>query len=513
MGFLGFRGIDTGGYLGEPPAPGGEIPVTNGFPLPPSDVNIPGGVIPTPNGGLCVGGKDSDSDKHSSTSATNPLAPTALPALCRLYDTPPRLMELRGRVLKHRRPERLVVTLLTIGFTIVQLILFGVIVLALPVIDDIQFIWICEGSSIFIWWVGGAAMISGIFRTFIVSSFVAKDEVFHLSMLPCDIPLVRCEGCSVAVELPPARTPGVRLRNIFTCTFSAISALPRYYRIKLSYQIATLELISNNIYRFLKPDRGSVERFSWASKCMKLVYRRSILPHPMVVVLRLIPKDPFPVRHPFCSVFLGLLRAMMFIFLSFLFGSIWGGTLFYTLGFVAALMGTIFVSRFCSIFLCRWLERSLEMTVIQCETVTEMAKIKKALATMSGVLVESKTDFYKYSAGYRLDRKCQNHSQTTIDKETPSFGVLGLIIGFIVGVIEGTAIGLIAYIVLRLTDQRFSGGPVFSGGYLPPLVIGLSLGICFSILLFVKIGSEFGALSGYAIEVKASPGTGGGQTV
>lgn len=227
----------------------------------------------------------------------------------------------------------------------------------------------------------------------------------------------------------------------------------------------------------------------------------------MVVIVRLTPQDPFPVRHPACSVFLGLLRAMMFIFLSFLFGSIWGGTLFYTLGFVAALMGTIFVSRFCSIFLCRWLERHLDMTVIQCENIIELAAIKKTLAAMPGVLVENKTDSYKYSAGYRLDTKCQNHSQpaTANSKETPNLGVLGLIIGFITGIIEGAMIGLMAYTVLRLTDHR--AGQVFSGDYLPPLVIGLSLGICFSVLLFVKIVAEFRSLSGYDIVIESTPGT------
>lgn len=200
----------------------------------------------------------------------------------------------------------------------------------------------------------------------------------------------------------------------------------------------------------------------------------------------------------------------MFIFLSFLFGSIWGGTLFYTLGFVAALMGTIFVSRFCSISLCRWLEMNLEMAVFQCETAIEMAKIKRDLAKMPDVLMESKTDFYKYSAGYRLDTGCQNHSQPATPKETSSLGVLGLIIGLTTGIIEGGTIGLMAYIVLRLTDHRLGAGPIFSGGYLPPLVIGLSVGVCFSVLLFVKIISEFLALGGYVIKDKRSPGIGGG---
>lgn len=85
-------------------------------------------------------------------------------------------------------------------------------------------------------------MLSGIFRTFAVSSFAAKDEVFHLSKLPSTILLVKCERCSVAVKPPPTRTPGARLRDIFTCTFKAIVALPRYSRIRL-HRISALQLI------------------------------------------------------------------------------------------------------------------------------------------------------------------------------------------------------------------------------------------------------------------------------
>lgn len=147
------------------------------------------------------------------------------------------------------------------------------------------------------------------------------------------------------------------------------------------------------------------------------------------------------------------------------------------------------------------------MTVIQCETVIEMAKIRKILVAMPGALVESKTDSYKYSSGYRLDTICQDHSGPAVEKgkESPDLTVLGLFIGLIMGVTEGTVIGLLAYIALRLTDQHLDTSPVFSGGYFPPLVIGLSLGVCSSILLFVKVMSEFGALSGYKIKTVSLP--------
>lgn len=241
---------------------------------------------------------------------------------------------------------------------------------------------------------------------------------------------------------------------------------------------------------------------SWAFKCVKLVTQRAMSRHPMVVVLRLISDDPFRVRHPICFVFLGLIQAMQFVFLTFLFGSIWGGTLFYTLGFVTAFMCTIFVSRAISIWLCVWLERTLGMTIIECGNATEMTTAKRILAAMPDVLVESKTDAYKYSAGYRLDKKCQNHSRSTGEEATehPSPRALGLIIGLILGVIGGAPIGAVAFIASAPAAQPSIWGvdPLLLGGR-PALAIGVSLGLCFAILLFAGTMSEFGALSGHVI--------------
>lgn len=205
----------SGGGLTTPPAatPNGSLPGTE---------TLLGGNLPV-EGQLALGHSRTDSDlgRHS-TKSTRP----------DIYDIYPGLGKLQMPMDTDKRPCKLFVTTVTAGFAFIQLCLFGVLVIWLPQIDDIKFIWICVGPAMFTWWVGGAALLSGISRTFILSSFVVKDEVFHLSPMPRSIPVVWCSGCSVAVQPPPTRTACERLRNISTCAIEEITALPRYSKTK-----------------------------------------------------------------------------------------------------------------------------------------------------------------------------------------------------------------------------------------------------------------------------------------
>lgn len=147
-----------------------------------------------------------------------------------VYDKYHELGKLQERMLMDvdKRFSKLFITVVTTGFAFTQLCLFGVFVIWLPQIDDIKFVWICMGPVMFTWWVGSAALLSGISRIFALSSFVVKDEVFHLSPMPRSITMVWCEECSVAVRPLPTRTARERLRDFFTCAIEEITALPRY---------------------------------------------------------------------------------------------------------------------------------------------------------------------------------------------------------------------------------------------------------------------------------------------
>lgn len=173
-------------------------------------------------------GKGSHSETQPITSTGFSTTPTISESMfSRFYNTSPGLQRLK-KVVDGERPKRISVILVTTLATVAQLVLLWVFVILLPQIDNIEFIWVCLGSSIFTWWVGGAAMLSGIVRTLATSSFVVKDEVFHLSPSPRSLPMIYCEKCWVDVELPPTQTPGVRFQNIFISTAREIMKLPRY---------------------------------------------------------------------------------------------------------------------------------------------------------------------------------------------------------------------------------------------------------------------------------------------
>lgn len=239
----GFCGIDTGCCLERPPAPDSNLPGRVSNP----SINSPGygetsasggGLTPpatTPNGGLpgtetLLGGSifvEGELNLGHSRASSSGGGSSVGPTRPNVYDTYHRLGEFREKTLMERRPGKLSVTAVTTVFVLIQFGLFGVFVIWLPQIDDIKFIWICVGSVMFTWWVGGAALLSGISRTFALSSFVVKDEVFHLSPMPRSI---RTEFCECSVQPPPTRKGYERLGDIFACTIEEITALPRYFK-------------------------------------------------------------------------------------------------------------------------------------------------------------------------------------------------------------------------------------------------------------------------------------------
>lgn len=148
------------------------------------------------------------------------------------------------------------------------------------------------------------------------------------------------------------------------------------------------------------------------------------------------------------------------------------------------------------------------MTVIECETVANMTSMKRILVAMPDVLVEGRTNFYRYSGGYRLDTQCQNHSRPTDQiqnaEENPSPMTLGVIIGLITGLAAGALLGFMAYTVStpQLLPVQERVGLGFFGDDRSRLVIGLTIGFCFALMFFGNAMSEFGALSGHVIESK-----------
>lgn len=163
----------------------------------------------------------------------------------------------------------------------------------------------------------------------------------------------------------------------------------------------------------------------------------------MVVVLRPSKEEcPASGKLPLFDIICGYFQALMLIFLTFLFGSTYGGDIIHTGLFVVVFITFVVTSRTYSIYFCWWMEKYLGVTVIEYHTPTELEAIRTILAGMPGVLVQSVTDGYKYSAGYRLDREndCTNHN-LHLTKVAPR--AIGRLVGYIVGSAINTGLPLL----------------------------------------------------------------------
>lgn len=406
---------------------------------------------------------------HDPTVVSQPCEhPPALGALHELYQSGA-LQTLQQKALQldrntdRNRPTRLFITFLFMGFFLVQCCLFAVLNRGLHMIDQTVFIWICPdpGFKLFFGCLGASALLSCIVQTIVQSSAANKYEVFHLGPLPSSpsVQVVHCEGCSVVKKLPPSRTLSdskIRWRRIWGVHHSSlVSDIIAPHRCQGNYWV---------INRALENFKAQL-----------------MAPHAMVVVLQL--SDEASTRaHPLMAVLIGWLQAMMLVFLTFLFGSIVGGTLFLAVTFVVVFMSTITASRACSIYLCSWLETALDLTIIECGSHEEMNAITRILAAMPDVLVESKSDGYRYSGGYRIYREFELPKQKV---RPANFRTIGRVLGFVLILIVCLGLGT-GFIVAWHTGEHDIHGMVASA-----VVIGSGLGC----LLAEKIRSEFEILS------------------
>jgi multidrug efflux pump subunit AcrB len=152
----------------------------------------------------------------------------------------------------------------------------------------------------------------------------------------------------------------------------------------------------------------------------------------------------------------------MQIFLTCLFAGIWNGSFFHSIAFVVAFTTTIVLSWVLSSWLCWWLERSLDLIIIDCGDDKERLAITRALAAMPDVLVESTTSGYQYTGGYRIDSGCgaghvplraNNNSETAVRRA----------VGFVFGVLLGLFAAVVAGLVLSII-----GIPAYAEFFPPP---------------------------------------------
>ena len=124
------------------------------------------------------------------------------------------------------------------------------------------------------------------------------------------------------------------------------------------------------------------------------IYRQRFLgPHPMIVILR--PSHNVLKNHQHNSYFIGMLQLFWLCFLSFLFSSTIGGTLFRTLIMVVAFISVVGISRGLSI-LAGWLaQKYLDLRVIEYDDLEEKRMVQRLLGGLTGVLVDIRWLNYK----------------------------------------------------------------------------------------------------------------------
>ena len=146
---------------------------------------------------------------------------------------------------------------------------------------------------------------------------------------------------------------------------------------------------ADNITTIGKPRVGSplIQYTPLFPHAFKLYSQRLLSPHPMVLIVRPSPKI-IPIRH--LRVYLiGYLQLLWLVGFSFIFSTTVNGTLFRTLLLVTSLVSLVALSRFISIYHCWWLEKKLNVTLIEYDTEEEHALLDALVIRLRQGLVES----------------------------------------------------------------------------------------------------------------------------
>lgn len=201
---------------------------------------------------------------------------------------------------------------------------------------------------------------------------------------------------------------------------------------------------------------------------------------------------PTNAKQPLFNILRGYLQALLLVGMTFLFGSTSRGDFFDAGLFIFTFITLVVISRTYSIYFCWWMESVLGATLIKYDTLTELRAIRTILAGMPGVLVESVTDSYKYSAGYRLgvNSDCRNH-------DTPIARVNFRTVGRVLGVIIGPTIALAP---LAVSGRILASPSVVLVNFLSILVF-LGLSVTLGFFVSQKIISDFDFIETHAIRL------------
>lgn len=306
-------------------------------------------------------------------------------------------------VFDRKRPTRIRMTVLNVGFFVIQAGLLYLILLVAPFIISLDVFWMCWELNDFLMisWIGGTAFIGGIIRTGVESSRISKVEILHLQPLSSSCVFESCDVCaSVTIRSPHRATGpivipgGQHWQQPPTGIYQAVSPTP-------------------------KPFRYSV----LAAMIFRRVWAAQSVVHGMVVVLRHSEAADRPAvntRYILYRVFGGLLQVLLLLLMTILLGSTYKGDIILATIFLAFFLSITIISRTYSIHFCSWMERALDTVQIEYDTPEQLHAIRTILSGMPSVAVRNVTTGNNYGAGISLDHKtdCMNDASRITNHRT-----------------------------------------------------------------------------------------------
>ena len=171
------------------------------------------------------------------------------------------------------------------------------------------------------------------------------------------------------------------------------------YVVFSSWLGATFTILGWLRARFEKDSFGGDEVVYITSPSTGNYWRRLLEPHPMIVILRpsndASEREPSWINRQITHYWVGMFQLFWLCFLSFLFSSTIGGTLFRTLFMVVVFIAIVGVSRVFSILVCSLLQNYFDLRVIEYENLQEKRMMQRLLGGLPGVLVDIRCVSYK----------------------------------------------------------------------------------------------------------------------
>ena len=145
-------------------------------------------------------------------------------------------------------------------------------------------------------------------------------------------------------------------------------------------------------------------------------------PHPMIIILR--PSDNVQINHQHTHYFIGIFQLFWICFLSFLFSSTIGGTLFSTLIMVVVFIAVVAVSRGLSILSCWLAQKYLDLRVIEYDNLQEKKMMQRLLGGLTGVIMDirwvtyHKTQWQESIKMYRWGKQLSHGNVMAVPSDT-----------------------------------------------------------------------------------------------